>query len=237
MRTWMLLLGTGGILAGVVCFQQFRLHQLGTGWERREAALLSSAEQLRREVAALKADLEAAGENIARMRAAKQNRLDRIENLETQRDHLDRSLQEATRSLAEARKEREKALAEREEALHAKLQARALPDKLREDLRLGRARIAELEKQLDRLHAARADFPPLLTIADTSADGTVFLLAGDNLPTPERPLPVLLCRDGEVLLEGWLNRREGAFLVGHSGPDALSASALVKGEKVFMVRP
>ena len=234
MRPWILLLPTGLLLVGVLTFQQFRLHQIRAERIAEEAAFTATIKERETELALAAENLSAKEQVLADLKAEEQNRLDRIENLETQRDHLADNLKAANKAFAKAEVEREQALAEREEALHAKLKARTLPEKLRGDLRRAQARIGELENQLDQEAATAAEFPDLLTVADLSADGSVFLLEGESFPTHALPRPILLCRDNEVLLQGWLNRREGGIYVGHV--DSANASALVKGEKVFILQ-
>ena len=51
----------------------------------------------------------------------------------------------------------------------------------------------------------------------------------------EREIGMLETQRDQILLEGWIHRREESYLISHVGKWHTSPSALVKGQKVFIL--
>lgn len=201
--------------------------------ERAEAAAV---------LARAKADLEAERNRatghearLAEMEIEEQSLMDRNTNLEAQRDHLrtEAERQVGLRKAALARN------GELQEALQGArrevLEANRLPRELRSHLEQARERIRSLETALDDQTAGLSGLPQLMQVEGLSTDRTVFALSGSWQPAKELPLPVLVCQRGRILLSGWLHRIDEGRLIGHVANWEEGSSALVKGEKVFIL--
>jgi hypothetical protein len=115
------------------------------------------------------------------------------------------------------------------------LEANRLPRELRSHLEQARERVRFLESALDDLTVGLSGLPPLMEVEGLSTDRTVFSLSGSWHPAEELPLPVLLCQHDRIVLNGWLHRIDGERLIGHVANWEEGSSALVKGEKVFIL--
>lgn len=190
--------------------------------------LESVRESLLKEVTVLQADQSELNLQLVSLR-------DRTSNLEAQRDHL-RADNERQVNM---RREMEASLNE----LHNKLEdARAdaldlsgRPAELETQLANSRERVRRLEEQLDQQAIHLANSPPTYQVEGLSSDNKVFALRG--LPIEESRLPqsIHLCGTGGLILSGWIHRNEEEFLVGHVRDWHVPSSALVKGEKVFIL--
>jgi vacuolar-type H+-ATPase subunit I/STV1 len=180
------------------------------------------------EVESLRAELE-------QQQLALNDRRDRIANLEAQRDHLRAEVDQRADELRKAESAETALLAELEEARYRALQLEEQPRQLVGQLAQANARIGELEAMLDESMAMAPEAPVPYLVSGISTDQTVFLLRGSlNTETP-LPHPVHVCDNRGILLDGWISRTDGDHLIGHVARWNRPASALVKGEKVFIL--
>lgn len=160
---------------------------------------------------------------------------DRTSNLEAQRDHL-RTENERQISL---RRELEASLdtlhGELETARADVLELSARPAELGTQLTLSRERILQLEDQLDQQAIQLAHSPTSYEVEGVSSDEKVFALRGQPIGADHLPKSIHLCGTDGLILSGWIHRNEEEFLIGHVYDWHLPSSALVKGEKVFIV--
>jgi hypothetical protein len=223
----LLLLGGWRELSWRGCRQQQEIAQadLALRLDATDSELAAEREQRKR--------LESASaEQLIRLESLQ----DRASNLAAQRDHL---RAEVERRVEETRLARQAAAAletQLEEARLAAFEAGQLPSALQAQLDLAQKRIEDLEGQLDSSSERLAHSAPALILEGISSDQRAFALSGRLPETFSLPGGILLCRGDEILMEGWLHRREGATLIGHSAHWRVDASTLVKGEKVFILR-
>ncbi len=204
-------------------------------WTGETALLQGRLEDAGSRAAELEAELSAGKIRLDELEVERQSLADRAGNLEAQRDHLRAEMDRRMEELSSANEERAALRGQLEAARLAQLEAERLPGELQLKLENARSRIAELENRIDTLSARLAAFPSPLELQGCSADGSVFALSGQwtgNSPLPAR---VLVCRASQVLLEGWIHRREESALIGHVRRWESPASTLVKGEKVFIL--
>lgn len=236
MRTWGLT--SAGLLLLVIGLFAWRESQhldlvQAMERERVKAETVLDRTKAERESAREKAsELE---KGLADLGIEHQSLTDRVANLEAQRDHL----RTEARRQASLRKEALAALGKRQEALQEArreiLEANRLPRELRGRLEQARTRIRTLEAALDDHTSRGPRMPSLMEVEGLSTDGRVFALSGTWKPAREMPLPVLVCRRDRILLNGWLHRIEEGRLIGHVANWEEPSSALVKGEKVFIL--
>jgi hypothetical protein len=221
-----------GLLLG---WREWNHRQQGAAWRER-------CDTVERQLADTSAGLEQALEG-SRKRSALldeaeirlQTLVDRAGNLEAQREHL----RAENNRLAEKARSAESALehmqTELETARHELLVAQELPHMLRSELEAARARASGMEELLDARTAATSRLPDEWSLGGLSADLSVFSLAGDARLDREFPFQVHLCNRDGILLDGWIHRREGELLIGHVKQWRTPSSALVKGQKVFIL--
>jgi len=226
-------LGLGIIICG---WREYRHRNLVRLWMEREQVLHDKVQSL---VVEQEATIERADKCEATtdgLLIEVESLRDRGTNLAAQRDHL-RAESERQSTLA---REKTEALEQAEQDLqatrHELLLQSAVPRSLEAKLALTNARIQELETDLDEQSSIRAMHPNLHTVEGISNDASVIALAGDLEVSADYPYPIRLCRRNELLLDGWINRNEEDILIGHVGSWQVPSSALVKGEKVFILR-
>ncbi len=188
----------------------------------------SRVEQLSTKLAELGLKLEASELSV-------QSARDRAGNLESQRDHLRAQVDQRTERIRELESASESLEAELGRTRLSLLEAEQLPASLQGRLDSSLARIEGLETQLDGKSAECAKLPELHSWEGLSRDESVFALSGP-LPDPSAlPAEVYLCDANGLILEGWLARIEENMLLGHVEHLRSPVSALVKGEKVFIL--
>ena len=160
---------------------------------------------------------------------------DRISNLEAQRDHLraenDNQIERA-QSLQSTLVSMENELTE---ARHKALQLESLPNTLAGELTSARSRVAELESELDDHAGVLSRIPDQYEFAGMSGDQSVFALNGSTIEQDQLPFAMHLCNLDGIILTGWIHQIDERQLMGHVLNWNQTASALVKGEKVFML--
>ncbi|HSH09651.1 MAG TPA: hypothetical protein VK995_04650 [Oceanipulchritudo sp.] len=232
--TWVLA-ALGVVALGLLGWRELRHREAESQWLEAQAALqlrLEDQEAANREQSA-RADQAAA--SLAEASLSLQGMSDRVTNLEAQRDHLRAEVDRQVERTRQAEASAELLQASLESSREALLQAEALPDSLSGELARERERIAYLESKLDHKAAGNAGIPPLLEVAGTSQDGTVFALSGPLPAQDSLPVKVYVCRSDRILLQGWINRIEDEAIIAHVLRWESPASALVKGEKVFIL--
>lgn len=163
----------------------------------------------------------------------RQDALDRIGNLEVQRDNLRADIQrrqDERDSLVSARRDAEGAL---ESIRIENLQLQDLPRQLESELLTCRENFASTEEALLELQANAALTPPLLTLAGISADRRVFAIQGSlaaNLPAEFH-----VAQANGYLVQGRLLRREDELVLAAAERWHIDPSALVNGQKVFIL--
>lgn len=231
-----MLLALAGIgLAGLLGWREWAHRRAGAEWAVEESRLRASLRETEADLADSGERIREAAERMSGAEIRIQSLVDRVGNLEAQRDHL---RAENERQGERARKAEAAAAGMQsnlEEARHQLLEARERPAVLESQLEAAHARIDELEQRLDARSEENQSLPRPLELAGLSGDGTVFALAGDPGPIGELPLPVHLCRAGGIVLDGWMHREEEGRWIGHVDRWHTVASTLVKGEKVFIV--
>ena len=230
------LAGALSVVLLAICIWREQLH----GQRREEANLKESA--LHAELVDSRNRLEHAESEIASLGRAisereldRLNQQDRITNLEAQRDHLRGETDRRGRQIQQVEETVSILQAELEQALQRALGLEAQPALLEGELRQARARIAEMNRQLDNQAAIMAEIPEAYQFSGTSSDGQVFALEGKPIDPGNLPYPVFLCDAGGPVLNGWISRMEDDFLIGHVRDWHRPASALVKGKKVFIL--
>lgn len=207
-----------------------------------EASLLEHArleENLKAEASrasSLQRELTIAREDLSLARTDLQSQTDRIANLEAQRGHLH----------AEAERQAERARTveaslrtlgrELQDARHEALRLAQLPEALQAQLAAATARIEAMESIADQSESLTADLPQARSVLGSSSDGWVFAIDATGLDAASFPLDVLIAKGENFLLSGRLNRIEEGAAIGQVLQWHRSASALVKGEKVFILR-
>ena len=201
--------------------------------ERQEAA----AYRVRTEADLQALRERAAGrkERLAEMEIEHQSLNDRVANLEAQRDHLRTEAGRQGTLRKEALAAKEKMQETLQQAQLEVIGLNRLPRELRGQLEQARERVRSLETVLDEQSVGQAGLPSLMEVEGLSTDRNVFALSGSWKPAREMPLPVLLCRRDRIILEGWLHRIENGRIIGHVANWEDPSSALVKGEKVFIL--
>lgn len=198
------------------------------------ARLSQSLEDSQAHAVQLEAEIATIQGALAASKQGSMNRDDRIQNLETQRDHL--------RSELERRKAAEIAANEAQQQLTQQLEQRGLELlQAQSEPRALRLQIDALQRELSR-HEARLlnlserlhHSPQLSTFVAKSTNGHALAIAGESFGAHELPRRVLLARKNQLLGAATLTRKEGKLYVGRIEPDFLVSSALVKGEKLIM---
>ncbi len=160
---------------------------------------------------------------------------DRISNLEAQRDHLraenDNQIERA-QSLQSTLVSMENELTE---ARHKALQLESVPNTLAGELASARSRVAELESELDDRAGVFSRIPDQYEFAGISGDQSVFAINGSVIEQDQLPYAMHLCNLDGIILTGWIHQIDERQLMGHVMNWNQTASALVKGEKVFML--
>ena len=222
-------------LTGWGTWREWSHRKAARSWELTRDTMTSELELIAASLersSAMVGSLEAA---LSDLELARQTDQDRIANLEAQRDHLRAEVDRQAGRTREAEASLASLESDLESARQTLLELEGLPRQLQAELQSERSRITELEAQMDSQTGAQREYPPLLRLAGTSEDGKVFALEG-NLPIDgPLPVPVYLCRQDTVLLEGWINRIEKDVIIGHVRRWRSPVSALVKGEKVFIL--
>lgn len=199
------------------------------------AILNNSGSLLQAELDQKSATLETVSGELSESHIERESLIDRIANLEAQRDHLrldnDNKLQRV-KSLETMLESMELRLSD---ANHKVLELQTLPSKLTRELVSANNRLEELQSQMDEQAGLSAAIPESYAYEGTSSDGSVFALSGTPPQMDDLPQPVYLCNLNGIILEGWIHRASEEALFGHVGNWRQPASALVKGEKVFML--
>ena len=221
--------------AGLAGWREWRQRAANHEWQQQLAAAGATLAETETELERAHAGLQRRRELLTEAEERIQTLGDRVANLEAQREHLraenDRQAERARTAEATAEEMR----ASLEGARHELLLARERPDLLASELTAAHGRISELEELLDRQAAATSSLPAELTVAGLSSDSTVFALEDGPPPQGELPCPIHLCSKDGILLDGWIHRLEGDRLIGHVKRWHSPSSALVKGEKVFIL--
>jgi len=225
----------GGLIIVIFGWREFRHREIQGEHAALEGNLLGKIHNLEAKLEEASAQTIRCEASIKEMEIELQSRADRCANLSAQRDHL-RAESERQSTLA---KERSEALAMMEKDLqatrHELLLKAAAPRTLEAEISRKDARIQELESLLDRQSAMQAVHPDMYAVEGISSDGSVLLLSGNLDISLNFPTSIRLCRKNEVLLNGWINRIEDSRIIVHTGEWQVSPSALVKGEKVFIL--
>lgn len=237
MKRWVILSGTGlAALAGILVWREWTHAHGREIWQAREASLQQAAAKRQAAAAVSMANLAALKSTLEQRDITEQSLRDRIGNLEAQRDHLRTEVERQSERAREAESGIEAAQAEVETARQAMIEQASRPRELESQLEQARRRLAGMEAEMDESVARTANGPSVLTLEGLSKDQSVFALAG-NLPSAnDLPMPVYLCRNDTILLEGWIHRLEKDAAIGHVKHWREAASKLVKGEKVFILR-
>ena len=226
------------VLAGVLAGGSWRLHAMSLRLEESQTVnhrLFLQTEQDNTRLAALSEELTAAKKSLQDKATELQSLTDRTSNLEAQRAHL--------RAECERQSDRARAAESNLEALQSDLQAAQheallqsqLPDQLTGQLTAAQHRIEELEAFLDQRAEKEIEAPLLRTVLGSSSDGSVFALDGEGLDASRFPRDILLASGDSLVLSGRIHRMEGTAVIGQVVRWHRPASALVKGEKVFIL--
>lgn len=229
-----------GILVGLVLsgwgLREWSQAGARSAWAMERAVLEGEVAEWEALLAGSREEVSLLKEREAAQAAEVAEMADRIGNLEAQRDHLRGRMETALAEAKEAAVLLEQAERDRQAALEAVLEAEALPARLRVEVEEYRARVGELEGELDRRMAEAAAGPRALEWGGVSGDGRVFVVeAGDWGASVVFPRPVYLVQGQRPVAAGWIHRREGAVWIGHAGRWMIDPSTLVKGENVFIV--
>ncbi|MEX0323718.1 MAG: hypothetical protein AB3N63_16265 [Puniceicoccaceae bacterium] len=185
--------------------------------------------------AVLTGDLTEANKAIEEAEISLQSMQDRAGNLEAQRDHLRAQVDQRSERIRELESNADAIQAELNRTRLSLLDAQQLPASLQSRLAASSERIEQLENQLDGYAAQRSEMPDLLSWEGSSSDEAVFAISGTLPDSYELPASVYLCDVNGLILDGWLARIEGNMLLGHVEHWRSPVSALVKGEKVFIL--
>jgi hypothetical protein len=227
--------GLLGLALGALVWRETTHTQAQRDWAAVETALGESLSRTTGKLSLAEetvANLERSLEDHA---VERQSLSDRIRNLEAQRDHLKAAAEQRAEATREAREAHRNTETELEAARRELLEQGRLPARLEAALGQSRERVRMLEKQLDSRRERQAQAPETLQLAGLSTDRTVFSLRGPPPESGTLPRAVYLCQGNRILLEGWLHRYEEDAYIGHVGRWREPASALVKGEKVFIL--
>lgn len=236
MQRWVVFLLSGLILLGALLGWREWMHQKARAdWVRQQSALEEQAAQLNAAVESSRETNQVLDATVSEMEVTIQSLRDRLGNLEAQRDHLQAEVKRQSERVRTAESGIESARMEVETTRQALLEQSSRPRELESRLQQAQAQIEELETALDESAVALAEAPPLLTVDGLSTNQSVFSLTGALPSTEDLPLPVTLCRRDNVVLEGWIHRRENGRAIGHVSEWREGASTLVKGEKVFIL--
>jgi hypothetical protein len=179
-------------------------------------------------VDALEQELESAKLSIQSLR-------DRAGNLEAQRDHLRAQVDQRALKVRELEDASVILEADLSRTRLNLLETQQLPSVLQNRLDASLARVEELEQLLDAQSSDRAKLPGLLSWEGRSKDKSVFALSGELPDATGFPESVYICDANGLILEGWLARIKDDRLLGHVEHWRSPVSALVKGEKVFIL--
>lgn len=234
--------GITGVLAalsvlalGLLGWRELGHRETQAQWSQTEAGLQAQLVNLEAERHGQSTRADQAEGALAEASLSLQGMADRVANLEAQREHLRAEFDRQTEQTRQAKARVDTLEASLESSQEALLRAESLPDLLKAELAGERLRLAQLESMLDQQAAGSAGLPPLLEVAGTSQDGTVFALSGPLPFEGSLPAKVFVCRADRILLDGWISRIEEEALIGHVKSWQTPASALVKGEKVFIL--
>jgi predicted negative regulator of RcsB-dependent stress response len=237
MQRWVVFLLTGLIgLGALLGWREWAHRSAQADWLQQVSALEEQAAQLNQAVESARETNISLGDTVSEMEVTVQSLRDRLGNLEAQRDHLQAEIKRQSERVRTAESGIESARAEVETARQALLEQSARPRQLESRLQQALLRIEEMESALDAAAVSLAEAPPLLTVEGLSSNQSVFSLNGPLPSAEDLPLPVTLCRRDNVVLEGWIHRRENGRAIGHVAEWREPASTLVKGEKVFILR-
>jgi septal ring factor EnvC (AmiA/AmiB activator) len=200
--------------------------------EKRLGVELSQLESVResllKEVAGLQAEQSELDLQLQSLR-------DRSSNLEAQRDHLRAENERQVNMRREMEVSLDTLHNELESVRSEALELSGRPAELETQLASSRVRVSELEDQLDQQAIHLADSPTPYEVEGLSSDKKVFALRGGSIEENQLPRSIHLCGTEGLILSGWIHRNEQEFLIGHVRDWHLPSSALVKGEKVFIV--
>ncbi|MEX0326464.1 MAG: hypothetical protein AB3N33_10290 [Puniceicoccaceae bacterium] len=200
-----------------------------------EAQLRATHLQVEADVLEYRTLAETRKATIEDQRVALQSLEDRCENLQAQRDHLKAESDRLAGHVHAMRSTIGDLESQLEENRTELLAAQAQPRELAGLLQASKARNAALEARLDQHAEHSQTTPAAFEVAGLSSDKTVFSLSGDFSEDTELPTPVHICGTDGIYLDGWIHRREEAFLIGHVKRWQRGTSTLVKGQKVFIL--
>lgn len=200
--------------------------------EKRLGVELSQLESVRESLLEAVAGLQA---EQSELDLQLQSLRDRSSNLEAQRDHLRAENERQVNMRREMEVSLDTLHNELEAARSEALELSGRPAELETRLASSRERISVLEDQLDQQAIRLADSPTPYEVEGLSSDKKVFALSGGSIEENQLPRSIHLCGTEGLILSGWIHRNEEEFLIGHVRDWHLPSSALVKGEKVFIV--
>lgn len=181
------------------------------------------------------AQLQSLKSELSEMGLENQSHKDRISNLEAQRDHLraeNNKQVDRAKFLQSALQALENELAD---ARHRALELELLPNTLSAELATARSHISELESELDDRTEILSKIPDQYEFSGVSSDSSVFAINGSEIQSDQLPFAMHLCNLDGIILTGWIHHNNDRQLIGHVLNWNQTASALVKGEKVFML--
>lgn len=179
--------------------------------------------------------LESKESQLTELGLNNQSLKDRISNLEAQRDHLraeNNNQVERAQALQSTLVSLENELTE---SRHKALQLESVPNTLAGELATARSRVAELESELDDRAGVLSRIPDQYEFSGMSGDQSVFAVNGSAIEQDQLPYAMHLCNLDGIILTGWIHQIDERQLMGHVLNWNQGASALVKGEKVFML--
>jgi archaellum component FlaC len=201
----------------------------------RESALQDSIQEMSSRLEQSLAGLASANETSNAQKIEIRDLTDRIANLSAQRDHLRSDNEQKVRQMQSLESQVKSIRDELAESKLSILELESLPRRLAADLDMAKERIAQLESALDHQAAAAMDLPETYVLEGVSSDNRVFSLAGGLADNASLPRTIYLCGPEGIILEGWIYKSTGERILGHVRNWHQAASALVKGEKVFIL--
>lgn len=228
-------LGIMSVFSAYLLWRNAGLRESLAAQERIAITLQAELDQLKLEHDALQRQRDALSAETGHLRIELQSLEDRASNLAAQRDHLRSEMERRAAHALELEAKADSMERELAESRLKGLQLEQLPGELEAKLEMARKRIAVLEEQVDNHASELSDVPQSFVYSGTSSDESVFSIEGKLPDMAAVPQKIFLLDAGGLILEGWIHKAVEGHLVGHTAKWHQSASALVKGQKVFML--